>query len=180
MANDMLILVDENDRAYGTMEKLRVHQAGLLHRAFSVFIFNGRGELLLQQRADGKYHSSGLWSNTCCSHPRPGEPLKFSVKRRLKEEMGLDCATRFAFSFIYKSTFDNGLVEHEFDHVFFGVSDQVPTPAVDEVKDWKYISVEELKSDLQANPGDYTAWLRICFDNVITHVQVEAAKNDYR
>src|SRR6187399_1825004 len=125
---DYLILVDEQDKQYGKLEKQLVHELGLLHRAFSVFIFNKKGELLLQQRADEKYHSAGLWTNTCCSHPRFGEEIKDSVTRRLEEEMGMNCEMEFAFSFIYKSTFENGLTEHEFDHVFFGISDELPVP----------------------------------------------------
>src|SRR5690349_1614227 len=128
MMKDYLILVDDKDQQWGRLEKNLVHELGLLHRAFSVFIFNHHGELLLQQRADGKYHSGGLWTNTCCSHPRYGEDVPDAVKRRLKEEMGMSCETTFAFSFIYKTKFENGLTEHEFDHVYCGFSDALPHP----------------------------------------------------
>src|SRR5947207_15440533 len=116
--NEFLILVDDHDKPWGKLEKDQVHQLGLLHRAFSVFIFNSKGELLLQQRADEKYHSAGLWSNSCCGHPRFGEELIHAVSRRLEEEVGISCDIKFAFSFIYKADFENGLSEHEYDHIF--------------------------------------------------------------
>ncbi len=168
---ELLILVDNNDQQVGKLEKLLVHQQGVLHRAFSVFIFNTKGELLLQQRADGKYHSPGLWSNTCCSHPKPGEELKDAVKRRLKEEMGLHSSTEFIFNFIYKASFENGLTEHEFDHVFFGIDDAIPVPDTTEVKDWRYIHLKDLKEDLEKNPLQYTVWLKICFEKVIEYLE---------
>jgi isopentenyl-diphosphate delta-isomerase len=164
-----LILVDEQDKPMGKLEKLLVHQLGLLHRAFSVFIFNKNGDLLLQQRADCKYHSPGLWTNTCCSHPRYGENLPDAVKRRLKEEMGLQCNTYFTFSFIYKAIFENGLTEHEYDHVYFGVTDNKPQPDAAEVKDWKYISLDELEHDIERHPENYTAWLKISLAKVRHH-----------
>jgi isopentenyl-diphosphate delta-isomerase len=165
--NDLLILVDENDNEIGLMEKLLVHQTGRLHRAFSVFIFNSKGELILQQRADGKYHSGGLWTNTCCSHPVNGEEIKATIKKRLIEEMGIECETYFQFSFIYKTEFGNGLTEHEFDHVYFGKTDELPVPNILEAKDWKYISLHNLKNSIQVNPEDYSAWLKICLPKVI-------------
>ena len=165
--NEYLILVDENDQPQGKMEKLEVHQKGKLHRAFSVFLFNSKGELLLQQRAAEKYHSPGLWSNTCCSHPRYGEALEDAVDRRLKEELGIFTQTKLAFSFIYKIHFDNGLTEHELDHVFTGVTDDIPAPNPAEVKAWKYMSIEELQHDLKENPQLYTGWFKICFNEVI-------------
>jgi isopentenyl-diphosphate delta-isomerase len=161
--NEYLILVDEQDIPCGKMEKLEVHRLGLLHRAFSVFILNSKGELLLQQRADHKYHSAGLWSNTCCSHPREGEGTEAALNRRLQEEMGLSCKTAFAFTFMYKTHFDNGLIENELDHVYIGISDTQPVPEPSEVKNWKYISLGELEMDLRQNPHNYTAWLSICF-----------------
>jgi len=164
---DYLILVDEEDRPQGKLEKLFVHQQGLLHRAFSVYIFNNKGELLLQQRADEKYHSAGLWTNTCCSHPRFGEEITDAIDRRLMEEMGMRCITRFAFNFIYKVTFDNGLTEHEFDHVYVGISNEYPTPEEAEVKNWKYISLQNLQEDILQNPNTYTEWLKISLPNVI-------------
>ena len=170
---DLLILVDEEDNEIGLMEKLSVHQSGALHRAFSVFIFNSKGELLLQQRADDKYHSAGLWTNTCCSHPVNGEEIKSTIKKRLKEEMGIECETAFQFRFIYKSEVGNGLTEHELDHVYFGKSDELPVPNILEAKDWKYISLDDLQKAIQQNPKDYTIWLKICLPEVIKKVKQE-------
>ena len=163
---DYLILVDENDKPWGKLEKSLVHQLGLLHRAFSIFLFNTKGELLLQQRADDKYHSAGLWTNTCCSHPRHNEEIGDAVDRRLNEEMGLVCKTEFVFSFIYKVQFENGLTEHEFDHVYFGVTDKLPSPQKSEVKNWKYISLENLNSEINKYPFEYTEWLKLCLPRV--------------
>jgi isopentenyl-diphosphate delta-isomerase len=167
-AMDRIILVDEKDREVGEGEKLEVHRKGLLHRAFSIFIFNSRGELLLQKRAEGKYHSGGLWTNTCCSHPRAGENLEDAAHRRLKEEMGFDCPLREAFSFVYKARFGNGLTEHELDHVFIGHYDRNPKPNPEEYEGWKWISLGELKEDVTKNPEKYTYWLRACLDRVIS------------
>ncbi len=164
--NDLLILVDEQDNEIGVMDKLSVHQTGVLHRAFSVFIFNSRAEILLQQRAEGKYHSPGLWSNTCCSHPNPGEEILAASRRRLMEEMGMDCALEFSFSFTYKFEFSNGLTEHEFDHVFFGNSDDPPKPDPAEVKNWKYMNIKDLEHDIYLHPENYTPWLKICLPKV--------------
>lgn len=160
---ELLILVDDQDNEIGELDKVTVHEQGILHRAFSVFVFNTSGELLLQQRALEKYHSPGLWSNTCCSHPRKGETLKKACARRLKEEMNMQCELEFAFSFIYKAEFLNGLTEHEFDHVYFGVTDDKPQPNPDEVNDWKYIGPNDLEDDMKRNPDHYTEWLKICF-----------------
>lgn len=175
--NEYLILVDENDVEYGVMEKLQVHQSGFLHRAFSIFIFNSKGELLIQQRASGKYHSGGLWTNSCCSHPRQGESVAEAVTRRLKEEMGMVCETRFLFSFIYKATFENGLTEHEYDHVYFGMSDETPVPDKSEVQAWKYMSIPELDMDIRNNPGLYTEWLKICMPELKKNVVIPLLKN---
>jgi isopentenyl-diphosphate delta-isomerase len=164
--DELLILVDEHDQPVGRLEKLLVHQQGLLHRAFSIFIFNNKGQLILQQRADEKYHSGGLWTNTCCSHPHYGEEMIDAVQKRLSEEMGIRCKPVFVFSFIYKTKFENGLTEHEYDHVYFGISDDTPQPNHAEVKDWKYISLEYLGEELKKNPKIYSAWLAICFDKV--------------
>lgn len=169
--DEYLVLVDDTDKAWGKMEKLEVHQLGLLHRAFSVFIFNTKGELLIQQRAKGKYHSSELWTNTCCSHPRYGEDTDFAADRRLKEEMGIACNLSYGFSFMYKVSFQNGLTENEFDHVYFGVSDEIAKPNASEVQNWKYINMDSLILDLEQNPHMYTEWLKICMDKVINHLQ---------
>lgn len=167
--NEYLVLVDENDRQWGKLEKQLVHQLGLLHRAFSVFIFNTKGELLLQQRADEKYHSAGLWTNTCCSHPNFGEETADAVKRRLLEEMRLTCETKFVFSFTYKVKLENELTEYEYDHVYFGITNQFPVPDKLEVKRWKYISLKNLASDVQLNPEKYTEWLKICLPEIGEH-----------
>jgi isopentenyl-diphosphate delta-isomerase len=169
--NEYLILVDENDVPQGRQEKLLAHQLGLLHRAFSVFIFNANGELLLQQRANEKYHSAGLWTNTCCSHPGFGENIKDAIERRMMQEMGMNCETIFAFSFIYKAQFENGLTEYEYDHVYFGVSDNLPLPNASEVKNWRYLNLEELKRDIQLHPGNYTEWLKICMPQMMQHFE---------
>lgn len=160
-----VVLVDEHDNEVGVMEKQEAHVQGALHRAISVFIFNSKNELLLQQRAGDKYHSALLWTNTCCSHPRQGEAVADAAVRRLQEEMGITCPLEKAFSFVYKADFDNGLTEHEYDHVFIGVSDSVPVPDSNEVASWKYISSAELKTSMADNPNEFTEWFRICIDN---------------
>lgn len=169
-AEDLVILVDESDHEVGLLEKMSAHEEGLLHRAFSIFIFNSEGLLLLQRRAMDKYHSPGLWSNTCCSHPRKGETTLEACSRRLGEEMGLNCTLDFAFSFIYRAEFGNGLVEHEFDHVYFGRTDEKPDSNPSEVMDWKYISIEELQQQVLSHPENYTEWLKICLPRVIEHI----------
>jgi isopentenyl-diphosphate Delta-isomerase len=166
---ELLVLVNENDQQTGIMEKIAVHEKGLLHRAFSVFIFNSNNELLLQQRANEKYHSAGLWSNTCCSHAKDSEEIQESVKRRLKEEMGLETDTQFQFKFLYRSDFSNGLKEHELDHVYFGTSDEEPHPDVNEVTNWKYMGLEKLVEDIVLHPANYTVWLKICLPEVERH-----------
>lgn len=162
-----VILVDVNDNELGVMEKMKAHEEGLLHRAFSVFVFNSNGEVLLQQRNKNKYHSGGLWSNTCCSHPKPGESIKDAAHRRLKEEMGMEADLSHAFSFVYKSNLDNDLTEHELDHVFLGETNSIPKMNEEEVEDYRYVSVEYLKDDIKKNPNHYTEWLKICFDNLL-------------
>lgn len=158
-----VILVDENDVPTGTMEKMEVHEKALLHRAFSVFIFNSEGEMLLQQRAATKYHSPMLWTNTCCSHPAPGQDITYAAAKRLKEEMGFTTQLEKAFEFIYKAPFDNGLTEYEYDHVFIGVYDGVIIPDVDEVNWYQYQSTEIIQSDLQLYPEKYSEWFKIAF-----------------
>lgn len=164
---EQLILVNDYDHPTGTMDKMTVHQKGMLHRAFSVFIFNSRNELLLQKRAENKYHSPLLWSNTCCSHPVAGENMSDTIQRRLQEEMGLSCKTEFAFRFKYCISFSNGLIEHEWDHVYIGHSDHLPVPDPKEVTDWKYISIPELDEQISVNPSQFSGWLNICLPNVI-------------
>jgi len=161
-----VILVNENDEPVGTMEKLAAHQEGILHRAFSIFIFNSKGEMLLQKRAAKKYHSAGLWSNACCSHPYPGEEVKFAALRRLQEEMGFTSPLEKAFDFVYKISFENGLTENEFDHVFVGTFDGEITANLEEIADYTYRSMAEVKQDLLDKPAKYTAWFRIAFPKV--------------
>ena len=165
--DEYIILVDDNDTECGIIEKMAAHRLGLLHRAFSVFIFNKKGELLLQQRADSKYHSPGCWSNTCCSHPRRGETVAEAVKRRLNEEMGLSCSTKFLYSFIYNEKLSNGLIEHEYDHVYLGISDDLPAPEKTEVKSWKYMGATELCEDINRGPEKYTIWFKHCIQDVL-------------
>ncbi len=158
---EQVILVDERDRELGSSEKLQAHRAGALHRAFSIFVFDADKRLLLQQRARTKYHSGGLWSNTCCGHPRPGEATAAAAQRRLREEMNFDCELRAAFGFLYRAELAGQLVEHEYDHVFIGAFDGVPAPDAAEVEDWRWLSMPELRRELLARPGAYTYWLRI-------------------
>lgn len=171
MEEEFLILVDEDDNPLGSMEKLEAHQKGALHRAFSIFVLNIKMELLLQQRADTKYHSAGLWSNTCCSHPRQGEKSAEAAKRRLKEEMGIECDLIFVFSFVYKAELDNGLTEHEYDHVYVGISDVEPVSNPDEIKAWKYMTLTALKEDIAKNPDRYTEWLKLCLPDLINFME---------
>ncbi|MBB5636984.1 isopentenyl-diphosphate delta-isomerase [Pedobacter cryoconitis] len=159
-------LVDEKDNETGIMEKLAAHEQGLLHRAISVFIFNDKNELLLQRRAAGKYHSPLLWTNTCCSHPRPAEVLIDSAHRRLKEEMNMNCELSHQFSFIYKAEFENGLTEHELDHVFFGTTNQVPEPDPEEVAEWEYLSLDTIEKDVASLPEKYTAWFKLILPEI--------------
>ena len=164
---DLVILVDENDNPLGNIVKAEAHLKGLLHRAFSIFIFNGEGKLLLQKRAQTKYHSGGLWTNTCCGHPSPGEIISDAANRRLYEEMKIKTPLSSVCSFKYKADLNNGLIEHEIDHVFYGLTDQVPEPDPLEAEDWKYIDPINLVSDINKQPEIYTAWLKICIDRKI-------------
>jgi len=159
---EKIILVDENDNKIGTEEKIKAHRnGGKLHRAISVLVFNPKEEMLLQRRAKIKYHCPGLWSNTCCSHPRPGEKTIDAAHRRLKEEMGFDCHLKKVFDFIYKVDFDNGLFEWEFDHFFIGEFGGQPNPDPKEVEEYKWVSRKELKRDIKKNPQDYTYWFKL-------------------
>ncbi|KAB2917427.1 MAG: isopentenyl-diphosphate Delta-isomerase [Hyphomicrobiaceae bacterium] len=159
--SDLVILVDEQDRAIGTMPKLEAHRAGRCHRAISVIVRDRRGRLLLQQRALGKYHSGGLWTNACCSHPRPGESVADAAARRLVEEMGIAAAVEPLFSTCYRDRVSQRLIEHEFVHVFGGVTDQTPDPNADEVADWRWQSLDEVVSDIETRPQLYTVWFRM-------------------
>jgi isopentenyl-diphosphate delta-isomerase len=161
-----VILVNEQDEEIGTMEKLEAHQKAVLHRAFSVFIFNKKGEMLLQQRARNKYHSAGLWTNACCSHPSPGEEISSAASRRLVEEMGFSTQLTKIFDFTYKTQFENGLTEHEFDHVFTGIFEGTIKPDPDEVKDYCFKSLDEIEATLQSHPAKYTSWFHIAFPKV--------------
>jgi isopentenyl-diphosphate delta-isomerase len=167
---EQVILVNKEDEQIGLMEKMEAHQKGYLHRAFSIFVFNDNNELLLQKRAVQKYHSGGLWTNTCCSHPRVGESLVAAGTRRMEEEMGFTCTMDPVFSFIYKAELDNNLIEHELDHILIGKYNQAPVPNPDEVADWKYIDLDLLTADLEANPQNYTVWFKLVFDQVKAHL----------
>ena len=164
MSMENVILVDEKDNQVGLMPKLEAHQKGLLHRAFSVFIFNSDYKLLLQKRASSKYHSGGLWTNTCCSHPRDGEDIIDAANRRLNEEMGIKTSLRKVFDFIYTAELDNNLIENEFDHVFYGVYDIDPIINKEEAEDFKWVDMETLKNDIENNKDQYTVWFKIAFD----------------
>ncbi|WP_316788605.1 isopentenyl-diphosphate Delta-isomerase [Pedobacter frigoris] len=164
-----VILVDLNDNEIGIMPKMEAHLEGKLHRAFSIFIFNANGELLLQQRAFDKYHSGGKWTNTCCSHPRQGEETIDAAHRRLMEEMGMNAELRHVFSFTYRADLMDGISEYEFDHVFFGVSDELPVVNTNEVASYQYIGMETLLEELNTYPEKYTAWLKICFSRVMNN-----------
>ena len=161
-----VILVNENDISVGTMEKIEAHKKGVLHRAFSIFIFNQKGEMLLQQRALSKYHSGGLWTNACCSHPAPGEETLRAAARRLQEELGFKTSVEKVFDFIYKADFDNGLTEHEYDHVFVGQFDGVINFNEQEVMDVCYAGIEDISQSLQQHPDKYTAWFHIAFPKI--------------
>ena len=164
MSEEKVILVDKNDNQVGLMPKLEAHEKGLLHRAFSIFVFNSRYELLLQKRASSKYHSGGLWTNTCCSHPREGEDTLDAANRRLDEEMGIKTSLRKVYDFIYKAELDNQLTEHEFDHVFYGVCDRDPILNKDEAEDFKWVDMETLNNDIIKNEDNYTVWFKIAFE----------------
>jgi len=170
-----VVLVNEQDDVLGTMEKLEAHRQGALHRAFSVFLFDDQGRLLMQQRAATKYHSALLWTNTCCSHPRPGESLEAGAKRRLVEEMGMDADVRHRFRFIYNARFENGLQEHELDHVFFGHAIGTPSPDPDEVCDWRFVEMAALQLEMERHPEQFTAWLHHCWPLLLDALRAERA-----
>lgn len=172
MKEELVVLVNENDEKIGLMPKQEAHEKGLLHRAFSVFVFNSKNQLMLQQRAWHKYHSPGLWTNTCCSHQRDGETSVDAGKRRLMEEMGFSTDLRETTTFIYKAPFDNGLTEHELDHILIGNYEGSPNLNPDEVAAWKWMSLEDVKADIRNNPQEYTVWFRIIFDKFYQHLVV--------
>jgi len=156
-----VILVDEHDNETGTMEKMEAHEKGLLHRAFSIVIFNSKGEMLLQQRANKKYHSGGLWTNACCSHPRPGESIEEAGKRKLFQELGIVCDLNYSHKFVYKVELDNQLTEYEWDYVLVGYYDGEPSLNPAEAQSWKYQSLESLRKDAEQNPDFYTCWFKL-------------------
>ncbi|MBO6211761.1 isopentenyl-diphosphate Delta-isomerase [Algoriella sp.] len=168
---EFVVLVDQDDQKLGLMEKQQAHVAGLLHRAFSVFVFNSNGELMIQQRAASKYHSPTLWTNTCCSHPRDNETYEQAAHRRLKEEMGFDCDLEFKFSFIYKAHLDNNLTEHELDHVFIGTYNDEPKLNPEEVMAYRWVDLMDLKKDIEKNPQNYTAWFKIIFEHYVSYIE---------
>ena len=172
MVEENVILVNEFDEQIGLMPKMEAHEKALLHRAFSVFVFNSKNELMLQQRALDKYHSPGLWTNTCCSHQREGETNILAGKRRLQEEMGFVVDLQESISFIYKAPFDNGLTEHEFDHILIGKYDKKPNINPDEVADWKWMPIEDVKNDMVLHPEIYTEWFKIIFEKFYQHINI--------
>lgn len=164
MTSDQLVLVDESDLATGSIEKMKAHETGLLHRAFSIFLYDDDARMLLQRRAPTKYHSPGLWSNACCGHPRPGESTPASARRRLHEELGIDCSLSRLGSFRYRAELENGLVEHEIDHVFVGRFNGSVDPNPAEVVDWRWSSLETLATALAEDPSLFTPWFGIAID----------------
>ncbi len=164
---ERVVLVDEQDMEQGTMEKLEAHRSGDLHRAISVFVMDHQGRMLLQQRAAGKYHSGGLWTNACCSHPRPGESPQEAAERRLKEEMGISAPVTFRFMFQYRAELENGLVEHELDHVFFATYAGPVRPDPEEVQDHAWYSLDAITTELEHHPERFTPWFRLCWDRIV-------------
>ncbi len=165
MIEDLIVLVNEKDENIGSIGKLEAHQKGLLHRAFSIIVWNDQNEILIHQRAFGKYHSEGLWTNTCCSHPKVGETLLEAGHRRLQEEMGFDCVLQQRFHFIYQVELENQLIEHELDHVLIGKFNENPTPNPEEVKDFRWITLPELKKEIAENPAAFTFWFKEIIHN---------------
>ncbi|MBU3823038.1 isopentenyl-diphosphate Delta-isomerase [Flavobacteriaceae bacterium XHP0103] len=172
MQEEQVILVNEKDEQIGLMPKMEAHEKALLHRAFSVFVFNENNELMIQQRAAHKYHSPLLWTNTCCSHQREGESNIEAGKRRLQEEMGFTTDLQESISFIYKAPFDNGLTEHEFDHILIGYYNEEPDINPEEVASWKWMSLEAVKADISELPNLYTEWFKIIFEKFYQHINI--------
>ncbi|RRJ90955.1 isopentenyl-diphosphate Delta-isomerase [Paenimyroides tangerinum] len=173
MKEEFVVLVNQNDEQIGLMAKLEAHEKALLHRAFSVFVLNEKNEIMLQQRAKDKYHSPLLWTNTCCSHQRENESNLEAGKRRLEEEMGFVTPLVELFSFVYKAPFDNGLTEHELDHVMIGYYNENPVINREEVESWKWMSIEDIKSDMLLNPMIYTEWFKIIFEKFYHHIEAQ-------
>jgi len=171
MHEGLVIRVNENDEEIGLIPKLEAHEKGLLHRAISVFLFTSDGKWLLQRRAPNKYHSAGLWSNTCCSHPLPFEDAKQAAQRRLTEEMGMKAEVKKLFNFKYRADFENGLTEHELDHIFAGVSDKRPVINPNEVVDWRYASTDEIREEILKSENTYTVWFRMLFEKVYDNLK---------
>jgi isopentenyl-diphosphate Delta-isomerase len=165
---DHVILVDQEDNMIGTMEKMEAHQKGALHRAFSVLVFNSKGEMLIQKRAKNKYHSGGLWTNACCSHPVLQEKINITARKRLLHEMGIDSTPEFLYKFTYKIELDNSLVEHEVDYVFKAIFNGTPVINLEEAEDWKYISLDDLKYSIVSHPQEYTHWFKL----IIAHSEL--------
>lgn len=166
---ERVILVDEDDEAIGTAGKLEAHERGALHRAFSVFVINSRGDILLQRRAPVKYHCGGLWSNSCCGHPRPGDSIGAAARRRLREEMSIDCPLQSVFAFTYRAEVAGGLTEHEIDHVFVGRTDEDPDPDPAEVDAWRWVSVGEIRTELEEAPALFTPWFAPALEGLLAH-----------
>ncbi|MBU4308868.1 MAG: isopentenyl-diphosphate Delta-isomerase [Nanoarchaeota archaeon] len=169
-----VILINKNNRKIGEEEKIKAHKQRKLHRAFSIFVFNSKGKLLIQQRAKSKYHCAGIWANTCCSHPKPNETYNHAVHRRLKEEMGFDCKLKKLFCFIYNTGFKNGLIENEYDFVFIGKFDGEVKPNKKEVMNYKWISIKDLKKNIKKNSNKYSVWLKIAL-NKLKSLQIKEA-----
>ncbi|MCA1763168.1 MAG: isopentenyl-diphosphate Delta-isomerase [Cryomorphaceae bacterium] len=168
--NNHVILVDSNDNKIGVMEKIEAHRKGLLHRAFSVFLFNEEGEMLIHKRADVKYHCGGLWTNACCSHPQDEQSIEENIQQKLMQEMGITCPVEKAFDFVYRSELENGLTEYEYDHVYIGTFCDAPNPNPDEVSDWKYVSLGQIQRDLENSPEIFTPWFQLLYSPLAAHL----------
>ncbi len=169
MVTDHVILVDQHDQMVGTMEKMQAHQEGLLHRAFSIFVFNAQGELLIQKRAPVKYHTGSLWSNTCCSHPKPNETIEETLQFKLQQEMGFQCPLKRAFAITYRAELGNGLIENELDHIYFGAFNENPEPNPEEVCDWKYIALPDLTKEMAQHPDHFTPWFKLLLNPISSY-----------
>lgn len=178
--SERVVLVNERDAETGTLGKLRAHREGRLHRAFSVFVVNSRGEMLLQRRAAGKYHSGGLWSNACCGHPRPGEATEAAARRRLREEMGFGCDLSRVFGFVYRVELEEGMREHEYDHVFLGRWDGEPRPDPEEVEGWRWEEPGTVLRELERDREAYTHWFGIALEGLAARGALRSPPRGYR